>query len=194
MFTLRSEIERCWAHRYLFVAYCAKSLLIVLFVLQMGLNNSDVMWVLVPMFVMSAMPVYRQYFETNLIALMLRHEDNCAQQLQLMFLMLSLFLNLPQALMFAVLTKGKGFWLSYWFALDVIGFLFHSVHSLSNQQTGIILRYLLMMPLAYPWVIFGLMSVENHIMAFKLLWLAWVSIFSLGSFFFIMCFNIGYQS
>lgn len=190
MFAIKLELQRFLAHRQIIAAFLSKSLLVFILINQLGIKHGY--WGVVPLLAMSSELLYRHYLQPNVIVLVMRNSHKRWYLLRLMFLMLSVGVNLPLAALIGYFAGGL--WLSYWIVLDILGYLFHCIACLSSQLVGSSIRFLLLIPIAYPWVLLGVMSSEYNLMTFKLLWSAWMLMFSVGVFFYLFCFQAGQSS
>jgi len=183
---VRLELKRFFANIWFLMAFFFNVFLIVAFInLFVDIKSND-LWGMVPFLSIYSGCVYRNYLQDNVVSFIFLYSKDSIYTLRIMFVILSICLNLPLAIMVAKFTHQNA-WMVYWFVFDILGFIFHCIYTVTSRLIGSSVGYLLMIPIGYPWVIFGMLATDQCYISFKLIWSFWVMLSIVGVYLYIFC-------
>ncbi|MCP8351712.1 hypothetical protein [Candidatus Synchoanobacter obligatus] len=185
---LRLELSRVRFYLPSILAFLMMVAMFMLIVQQISQQDQKV-WGYLPWIALVANRWYHAYMLPGWLRLVGKHEDYYAL-LTKSYVMMSLVLNMPLAFILSSNTS----WVSLlvcWVVLDIMGFLLHCVTSLVSQGAGVLVVYLMLLPLLYPWMVFASMALMGQLVMVKLLFGVWILQYTLGAYLYDLCFKVG---
>ena len=151
----------------------------------------EFLWVLLPFISLAINRGYYEYMNHNWLVFVLSKQSSDSI-LRTGFFILSLIQNLPIALTLMYIVSGnilQG--VMYWFVLDIVGYFLFCIRAVSYQSSGMLVAYIFMIPLVYPWVILGVMASLMQTSAVKFIAAIWLLKHTVGIYFFQLCCKVG---
>lgn len=136
--------------------------------LEAASNNA--LLVLLPFLALGVSQIYEEFISGQLLQEWLRSHEG-SKICRLCLCMLSITVSLPLGAVFAFISKSLIAGAVFWMVIDILAVLLHCLNLMTKQATGLVMRYLLTIPLGVPLFIISLIALnqQHYMPAIKLL-------------------------
>ena len=186
---IKIELRRFWHHSASLAGCILKTIaLSVLTVQILGDLNADMIWVFLPLISWMSLVCYSGYLGTEGALLLLDSGSDCRWMIRVYLGIISVGVNMVLAgVLSAFFVQGLDVFVAYWFVLDIVSLVMFCIGLITSAATGSVMGQLMLFPVAFPWVIFGVMASDGHLPALKIIVAAWLFMQALGVYLYFFC-------
>lgn len=187
--TIIYDVKRYWHHKAQCLAWFIQAILMSgLIHIIYGDQSIEGVWLIVPVISYFSSDVYRCILNPQIIRLIHNGVHPEAHFIRNQFTIISVVFNSIMAWILSMLFNTS--WLMFvviWSVLDMLGGLLFCLQTLIAGSGHLTIVQLLVFPLAFPWLLFGMMIQHGEVLYLKPLMLMWCLFHAYGVLFYGYC-------
>ena len=189
--TLIFDLRRYWYCRSRYLSWLIQAILMSgLIHIIYGEQYTDGVWIIVPVLSYLSLSLYQGVLSPRMVRLVRNGVQSEALFIRQQFLLIGVLFNGSMSMILSIIFGVSApVFLAIWSVLDMLGAILYCLHILAGESRCTVVQ-LLLFPLSFPWLLFGVLLQHGEWYYFKPLMFMWSIFHAYGVLFYLYCIRI----